>query len=314
MLTCVNHRWNSAVFKSLPLQSYNVAIVQPNFLSDTRPWNVSSFVEGVSTNGTYSTLQQRLLQASNWENLTSAQCIERYRNSLPGAGTVALVLADFTETPLGVSENDRSSLVDLHTEDASWAQQWWLCRGGFNVTHGKWCGDGGLLPNSTNFIAGWGPNITNETAQFRQPARAYTGRVSYCLSEDTEPVSERCGLHFSVSLMAIVCGFNAVKCLCLLYLWWRIAKTPYKQRHLITIGDAISSYLESPETLESPHLSLNTGITGFRDVERLLKSKHPQARTWVKTPHRWGEAVRRRTWATVFIPYAERHKQLFSRH
>lgn len=295
------------------MQSYNVAIVQPDVLSNREPWIVSSVNGSRSTAGTYSTLQQNLLdgtlpddQAGNWLTLTPDECIHTYKNSLPGNGTVVLVLADFTENPRGVPGNDYSSLVDLHTEDASWAQQWWLCLGSHNVSHGQWCGDGGLLPNSTNFMVGWGPNVTNETesAQYRQPARAYTGQVSYCLREDITPAEQRCGLHFSVSLMAIVCGFNVLKCLCLVFVWRRIAKTPPEQRHLITIGDAIESYLESPET---PNLSLNTGMTGFRDVERFLKTAHPQARTWATTPHWWGEAVRRRTWATVFISYVKEH-------
>jgi len=277
-----------------------VACVQPDFLSNIAAWNTSLYSNSESTAGTFSTLQERLLtdKASGWDNLTAVQCIKRYSNPLSGAKDVVLVLAEPARYNKEVREtNDSTALVDLQTRSAEPVnQQYWLCQGVSVIFDGQWCGNGGIMPNLTNFIYGWGPPLPDPSGQVLQSVRAYTGRVAYCLSEGIVPRQEECGLHFSISLMAIVCGFNILESLCLLCVWWRIAKTPQSQRHLLTLGDAISSYLEI-----APGNDLKLGMTDFREVNARFKDRQRDPRIWTPKSHRWAAAIHRRHWITVFI-------------
>lgn len=282
------------------MQSYVVATVEPDFLTNTRPWNISLNPETESTAGIYSTLQESLLrnQAKDWDNLTTTECIKRYSNSLSGARSVVLVLEDHTDTKQ-FPDNNLTALVDLNPRDPSlvW-EQVWLCQG-FDIPANHWCGPGGLLPNSTNFIYGWGPQRPDSDA-VAAPDYAYTGRVAYCLSEGIAPVEEECGLHFSTSLMAIVCTLNLLKCACMLFVWWRLRRrTLPEERHLITFGDAVSSYLEIPA--KDP--DLDCGLTNAKDIDKVLTAGREGPQIWKTKTQSWAAAVRLREWITVFIPY-----------
>ncbi|KAI5836888.1 hypothetical protein DFP73DRAFT_488070 [Morchella snyderi] len=63
--------------------------------------------------------------------------------------------------------------------------------------------------------------------------------VQYCLSERME---EKCSLQFSMHIMIAVIICNAVKSICMFY---TVCKS--KENPLVTVGDAVSSFLESPD-------------------------------------------------------------------
>lgn len=63
--------------------------------------------------------------------------------------------------------------------------------------------------------------------------------VQYCLSERMD---ERCSLQFSMHIMVAVIICNAVKSVCMFY---TVCKS--KENPLVTVGDAVSSFLESPD-------------------------------------------------------------------
>ena len=63
--------------------------------------------------------------------------------------------------------------------------------------------------------------------------------IEYCLSQKT---LEHCQLQFSIDIMVVILVANFLKLLCLLYTIWRV-----KSPTIVTVGDAISSFLQDPD-------------------------------------------------------------------
>ena len=63
--------------------------------------------------------------------------------------------------------------------------------------------------------------------------------VEYCLSEQ---VPDICRLQFAVPIMVVVLCCNFVKLLCMTITIWRV-----REFTLVTLGDALSSWLEKPD-------------------------------------------------------------------
>lgn len=64
-------------------------------------------------------------------------------------------------------------------------------------------------------------------------------QVEYCLSE---PVPDICRLQFAVPIMVVVLSCNLVKLLCMAFTMWK-----YRESSMVTLGDAVSSFLERPD-------------------------------------------------------------------
>jgi hypothetical protein len=106
--------------------------------------------------------------------------------------------------------------------------------------------------------------------------------IDYCLGE---PAEVKCKLHFSVHLLAIVVAFNLLKCLEILG-----AAFIVKDRPILTIGDAICSFLERPD--------LNTAHMGLVSQKDILTSKdgfksQPRWSQYAGHSTRWLAAVKR---------------------
>ena len=98
----------------------------------------------------------------------------------------------------------------------------------------------------------------------------YSADVDYRLSPGVYPIDNKCGLHFSATIMAIVCCMNAVKCLGILYtllLFW------HQGFSLVTLGDAIASFLAVKD-------KYTEGIC-------LVPQSDFQVKGWPKRPLRW---------------------------
>lgn len=79
--------------------------------------------------------------------------------------------------------------------------------------------------------------------------------VQYCLSERMD---ERCSLQFSMHIMVAVIICNAVKSICMFY---TVCKS--KEDPLVTVGDAVSSFLESPDKT-----TVGMCIVSKRDIKK----------------------------------------------
>ncbi|RMY46955.1 hypothetical protein D0865_08957 [Hortaea werneckii] len=66
-------------------------------------------------------------------------------------------------------------------------------------------------------------------------------KIDYCLAEVAQP---RCKLQFSLPMLATVILMNACKSICMFLTLWK-----HRSATLVTIGDALSSFLEQPDEL-----------------------------------------------------------------
>ncbi|KAI9718441.1 MAG: hypothetical protein M1812_004162 [Candelaria pacifica] len=101
--------WNSAIFLSLPLDSYPLAVVTSDFLSNNVPWDPSD-----------GDLSQLRLNAPKYEKLDPLDCIERYIDPLSvGKDLVVVTNAPSNEATF----NDHSSL--LSANQPQWGNSNW---------------------------------------------------------------------------------------------------------------------------------------------------------------------------------------------
>lgn len=143
----------------------------------------------------------------------------------------------------------------------------------------------------------------------------YDFSVDHCLSERIE---ERCSFNGNVSILTVVIVFNIVKILCMLWVAFGLGNDV----PLITVGDAIASYLRHPDPVTKGYC-----LWGRDDFTRSLKwthhlklppdagfipkhaPKHPmkasdprKARAATRRRYRWGQGATRQRWFwTLFL-------------
>ena len=104
-------------------------------------------------------------------------------------------------------------------------------------TDGDAAGDWtGRLTHTSNHDKQWSENGDN---------------ILYCLSQT---VDEHCKVQFSVGMMVVVIVCNVVKVVCMLW----IAKQRDDMEPLTTLGDAIASFLDEPDTTTNGHCLANS--------------------------------------------------------
>ena len=109
------------------------------------------------------------------------------------------------------------------------------------------------------------------------------GDLDYCLSQ---PAEERCKLEFSLHIMVTVIICNAAKAVVMgLAVWTHRIPT------LVTVGDAIASFLEAPDPFtEGMCLVTKSGITqGARKEPQCPISFKPTRKFYLKcaSSKRW---------------------------
>ncbi|KAJ5780256.1 hypothetical protein N7457_005416 [Penicillium paradoxum] len=112
-------------------------------------------------------------------------------------------------------------------------------------------------------------------------------KVDSCLAQKAP---QYCKLQYSLPLTLIVVGFNVVKSAILLYMWLMIADTP-----LLTIGDAIASFLRRPDPHSQGYCLLTHREVKYWD-SMLLKDSMPEV--FPKRRRRWGSAVSNTRWTS----------------
>lgn len=106
-------------------------------------------------------------------------------------------------------------------------------------------------------------------------------QVSYCLSQQVE---DQCRLQFAVPIMVVVLCCNFVKLLAMIITLWKC-----KEESFVTLGDALHSFLESPDA--------NTAgmcIATKKDFDG--KWPAPESKRWSSKKQFWYEGVGIRRW------------------
>ena len=136
--------------------------------------------------------------------------------------------------------------------------------------------------------------------------------VQYCLSEK---IQGQCKLQFSLPLMIVVIIFNFIKMVCMALIAWRQKEEEEVDEPLVTIGDAISSFLDSPDPYTAGsciggkarfhhHGDSRLEIRDNEKASSLFASDNcsetmgwdRQPRIWQAVRHRWHKSATQDRW------------------
>lgn len=107
-------------------------------------------------------------------------------------------------------------------------------------------------------------------------------KPEYCLVEEPTP---HCKLQYSLYLVVIVIAFNIVKAIVLCYVAFTSKDSP-----LLTTGDAVSSFLRTPD-----QSSRGMCLLPMESVRQ--PAKYRRTMTFDAKPRRWRSAISRRRWS-----------------
>ena len=246
--------YNSVVFSTLSAQEYSVfassaELVNGTALNWTSPINFAD-------PELYPTLQY-FQNASKWQKLDNRDCIKAYGQDFVSAHGDLLVISptvNATETIVVLMDGFDNGLGDTS----------WLCGGMSQMTEfdSYNCPVNAVLGQAANWT------LIDETTT------GQTYPVQYCLSQ---PVEEECRIQVSLVILGIVIACNATKALCML-----LAIRHQKSQPLVTLGDAIESFLQEPDpTTEGMCLA---GKANFNSAWHESSSN---SSAWTNKPIEW---------------------------
>lgn len=260
--------WNAAVFKAIPIQSYTVATVTSDFRENLTPWR------GLSQDlAVYVYPMQADL--TNYERLDQEECVKRYINPLASGKRLVIVTKDTNSRNASHHKYEAfagTSLIKGHRWPGPW-WKWkeaahWICKDNWvahNISINEFCDWPQMQPYIGDWQTTWAGSITEwgKELTVADPDHGRSAPVDYCLSEGIESLGESCSVQFSAAVMSIVCFLNLLKVLCILYVIKKETRTrkntqnktkggmneeerihEEKRKTLVTLGDAIASFLE----------------------------------------------------------------------
>jgi hypothetical protein len=134
-----------------------------------------------------------------------------------------------------------------------------------------------------------------DVAKIRNSASNWTisyQKIDYCISEPTKP---HCKLEFSIGIFAVVIACNLIKSAAMLWTLFR-----QRENTLVTFGDALASYLESPDRSTTSRCLLSKkGLlrsTG-KPLSPAFDPNNPLPISFSRLHvYRWYNAVSRKRW------------------
>ncbi|KAF2476761.1 uncharacterized protein BDR25DRAFT_375874 [Lindgomyces ingoldianus] len=267
--------YNSAVFSSTSAQTYGVFQIGPKVMGalNGNTYNISDQTVGGDAKREIFSLYLSATQKSTLEQLDNKACINAYSRIFQSTkGNVYLV-------PVNNTPDVRDLTYEYPTTERS-------------------TGCGSQVGNEwivNQFLAG---GCRNQNAHIYLPLlqanasdwRPLGARIDHCLSE---PAKEHCKLQFSAHLIIIVIVFNILKTAVILLTAFWLKQTP-----LLTVGDAVSSFLQQPD-LSTADMCLvsQKEVWGSRADWRAQKLW----RQYTGVGSRWFSAVKRGKLITCII-------------
>ena len=225
--------YNSAIFSTLSARTYSVFVVTEGFLSGD-PFvvpdvaNLSKIPSNIDEIFTTNDIQRAALAV---ERMRASQGVLQM---LDNSDCLNTYVKDF------VSTNADVLLVSSHIDQT-------------NDSVLAWYGSRRPVGHSSDTYYDWifdqdWQNCTSKACDTKRygsapPRRQLRFPISYCLSRR---VPEQCKLEVSAAIMVIVIICNALKALVIGYWAWQRPTAP-----LVTLGDAIASFLKVPDSTTS---------------------------------------------------------------
>lgn len=210
----------------------------------------SGFTPDPLRDPTYLTaLQQKIIsRPEDFTTLNNEECISKYSASfITDAGDVLGITKDPLDSLLNTTVWVYSSLQEVRVRKGSWLWHADMAypnntvipfpRDSSTVGHLFICADYTVWSELDDWS---GSQCSIDYMRKDSTSWNVDGKsISYCLSE-VKP--ERCQLRCSITILWIVVAFNLVKALSMLWILFRLRDNP-----LVTLGDAISSFLQQPD-------------------------------------------------------------------
>ena len=284
--------YNSAVFSTLCTRRYNVALVSREFV-DGAPFDVTLFsVDGFSVDGDYTdTLLDYQKNHTSLVTLDNKACVEIYTAPIISTYSDLILVSTYsnaTNSLLYYDQHQDSQLI-IGSPGGSG-----IC----SLPILKTCNASRVIANPLEWsidIPEIGEGVPLDvyygSAQYASTAEdpsIFDGtRIQYCLSKG---VKEHCKLQCSLVIMIVVIVCNLVKTICMSIIAWKQDPEP-----LVTLGDAIASFLDRPDVKSKGNCVL--GKTRFRE-SRFWGSLISR---WDLKRLRWFRAASRRRWLVCNI-------------
>lgn len=286
--------YNSAIFKTIDTNQYWVVVANEQWLKGGNysleiPWeghppgNNDGLGYNVSIpyeHGYLKDLRNLFGNATaHWNstafrNMSNAECIQTYgQNFVSGFNHVLAISSEE-----GTFDNETMFFMDQSQGAQSFSPDyWWICASDFNASTSLKC----------------------DTKKIKKDASAWTingKKIDYCISQ---VVPAHCTIGFSLQVLIAVIVCNVLKSLAM---FW----TLYKQKDstLVTIGDAVASYLDNPDdTTKGRCLMSRTDITGWKlEGTENKPNTEPLPKTFFEQNYsRWFGAASAKRWVTTFM-------------
>ena len=247
--------YHSVVFSTISFQMYSVYVASPDLVSQ-KALNWSGVVK---TYGDEFLAPGYLRNISTWQQLDNTACIRAYSQPYVSARGDIVAIS---------STMNGSALIEISGSPGLGSDAYyWLCSSN-PVLNDKPCDVDHTLKNALSWA------LSDNTKSQSWP-------IQYCLSQ---PVSERCQVHFSIIIVGVVMVCNFLKALCML-----LALRRQSLRPLVTLGDAIEEFLVKPD--RTTRLACLSGKKSFiRGRWRDAPSK------WERKGHHWFSNLSMQRW------------------
>ncbi|KAH7093703.1 hypothetical protein FB567DRAFT_178552 [Paraphoma chrysanthemicola] len=312
--------YNSAVFGSLSSNDYLAFSVSNTFLEDADCRNCSTFpnrnMTAVYTGGqgygysSYSFLVPDIpnilsnlhkdYKSGKLERFEAAQCLDRYATSIQSERRHLLLVAGETNFPAPADNkyipgshvywaNPFYSSAADEARKASDAYAW-ICSG-LDINRDVACSN--RFNEVRSNASAWhvGPYCKNAsgTSYSCGDGGFINLPVEYCLSQRAEP---HCRLQFNTTIAIIVTVLNFVKAVLMFLVAFRVKDEP-----LITMGDAVATYLEKPDST-----SKDMCLLSIHDIRH--SGYQTGAREWRDLRLRWKDVASKKRRATTLAIFA----------
>ncbi|KAK5045445.1 hypothetical protein LTR84_009309 [Exophiala bonariae] len=221
-----------------------------------------------------------------FERLEIAECIKAYGSQfISKRGDVIPILStDTAQAGLDMAVVGRG-IPTIFRREATWS---WMCMPVLDPgSNARACPN---LPSAEHWQIILTPPIrylANWTTV--DGASRVDATVTHCLSR---PSPELCKLEFSLYFMAAVIVCNFIKATAMIITLYSCDEMP-----LVTLGDAIASFLAEPDPVTSGNCLLSKEELGTSE------GWYPRARAWKATRRRWFNSASKKRWMLCNILY-----------
>ena len=278
--------YNSAIFSTISAQAYFYFTVDVDFLTgssfdleNASRWTASpgrQFIN-IDKNALIGSLNYLYHNVSSLTKLDNAACIKAYGNDYVSSYSDLLLVSSMKNAINSFLFWDSTSPPVIDSSYGKPDTYNWICSGIPDVWEDEYkyfCDLNKALAKADEWIVGKKP-------------------IDYCLSRKTE---ERCKLQFSLIIMVFVIACNLVKMICMIVTIWK-----ERVATLVTLGDAISSFLDDPDPTTAGCCLADKDSFTTRENWPILTLSTDITKKYVPKTYTWFHAASLRRWAICIV-------------